>query len=199
MACEGLGAHYVTCNQKREMKIETIDDFRVIKTRSNKIDEVMPIYSNAVLFMRANGNHEQWTGGYPSREKIMEDIIAGNHYSVLDEEGRLSAVFTMIIGEEPTYKVIEGAWLNDYPYATLHRVASAGLHPFMLEECVRFAKEKIDNIRIDTHLDNIPMQNSLRRIGFKRCGMISLADGSPRVAFQLPLRPLFLKNELINN
>ena len=39
-------------------------------------------------------------------------------------------------------------------------------------------------IRVDTHEGNIPMRKMLEKQGFVYCGVIHLADGSPRVAYQ---------------
>ena len=42
-----------------------------------------------------------------------------------------------------------------------------------------------DNVRIDTHADNIPMQGAIANQGFTKCGIIHVEDGSPRLAYQL--------------
>ncbi len=34
--------------------------------------------------------------------------------------------FAFILGEDPTYQQIDGAWLNDQPYGTIHRIAGNG-------------------------------------------------------------------------
>ena len=41
-----------------------------------------------------------------------------------------------------------------------------------------------DNIRIDTHKDNTIMQHNLDRYGFKYCGIIHIASGAERLAYQ---------------
>ena len=50
---------------------------------------------------------------------------------------------------------------------------------------VAFARERINHIRIDTHEDNKIMQRAIARQGFSRCGIIHLANGSPRIAYAL--------------
>ena len=40
------------------------------------------------------------------------------------------------------------------------------------------------HLRIDTHADNHVMQRCILREGFSRCGVIYVADGSARVAFE---------------
>lgn len=135
--------------------------------------------------MRANGNNSQWTDGYPSDEVILSDMAAGNHYVGIDENGHIMFCFTFIIGNDSTYNFIEeGNWLNNEPYGTIHRIASAGICHDVLGRALEFCFKKIKNIRIDTHSDNTPMLTALQRNNFIRCGIIYIADGSPRIAFQ---------------
>ncbi|MDE6023803.1 MAG: GNAT family N-acetyltransferase [Muribaculaceae bacterium] len=153
------------------------------------IDRIMDVYESAKKFMRSHGNMNQWTGGYPSREVILTDIAHGSHYIGLDDDGDILMVFSFILGEDPTYKVIEGgSWLNDKPYGTIHRIASTGFRGGMLKECVRYCSVFADNIRVDTHADNSDMQRAIKHAGFHYCGIIYLADGSPRIAFQKEIR-----------
>jgi len=149
------------------------------------VDAVMQIYDNARLYMRKTGNATQWASGYPFRETVEEDIAFSRGY-VCEEDGHIYAVFMLLTGEEPTYQVIDGAWLNDAPYLTLHRVASTGEKPRMVDEIVRWALQRSQNLRGDTHADNLPMQRAFERNGFIRCGTVWMADGSPRIAYHHP-------------
>ena len=54
----------------------------------------------------------------------------------------------------------------------------------MLHRIVQFAKERSGHLKIDTHADNLVMQNALSKEGFSRRGIIHLADGSPRIAYE---------------
>lgn len=142
--------------------------------------------------MRSYGNMEQWTDGYPSADTIAADIAADQCFVGIDNSGKIRFVFTLIFGPDPTYSVIyDGAWPSDEPYATLHRVASDGSLNRVLERCVSFALTRISHLRIDTHKDNRPMLRAIERCGFQRCGVIHLADGSPREAFALCSREAF--------
>ena len=49
---------------------------------------------------------------------------------------------------------------------------------------VEFCSEKISHLRIDTHEDNIVMQHLIIKNGFRKCGIIHIADGSPRIAYE---------------
>lgn len=148
---------------------------------ASRIDE---IYAYAKQFMHSHGNPNQWNGEYPDILEAKEDAENGVGY-VMEDDGEIFAVFAFIIGPDPTYAIIEdGAWLNDEPYGTIHRIASDGSHSGIMKLCTEFCFSLIDNIRIDTHEDNSFMLNALMNLGFTRCGIIYLETGDPRIAFQ---------------
>ena len=145
----------------------------------------MPIFERARAFMRSTGNATQWVDGYPSRERVKQDIDSGYGYCVEDEEGRVVATFVAAEGEEPNYREIrEGGWLNDRPYVTIHRLASDGTVKGVADFCLRWCMSRWDNIRADTHRDNAVLLSVLPAHGFRRCGIIRVENGTERVAFQ---------------
>lgn len=73
---------------------------------------------------------------------------------------------------------------NTYPYGVVHRIASSGKRKGSASFCLNWALEQCGCLRIDTHHDNIVMQNLLKKNGFQYCGIIYLEDGSPRLAYQ---------------
>ena len=153
------------------------------KTTLKDLDEIMEIYKYAREVMRASGNPDQWRDDYPAVSTISADIAAGNSY-VLESDSGICGVFTFIIGEELTYRKIEGSWKNSERYGTIHRLASSGKQSGIFDMCLKFCESKISNIRVDTHRDNKIMQKLIERNGFERCGIIYVADGSPRIAYQ---------------
>lgn len=147
------------------------------------ISEINEIYTIARQFMRDNGNKKQWINGYPSEELLKNDIKENNLY-VCVENNSLCGVFAFILGDDPTYKVIEnGHWHSNNTYGTIHRIASNGKVKGLAKQAFDFCLTKSSYLRIDTHEDNVPMQNTVTKYGFKKCGTIYVADGSPRVAF----------------
>lgn len=146
-------------------------------------NDIMQIYANARRFMKQAGNPTQWGDKFPPGELIRQDICLGQCY-VCDIEGRLQGVFAMIPGEDPTYRIIEGAWLNDSPYCAVHRVASRGEVGGIATQVLKWSLSRCGNIRIDTHQDNLPMQRVLEKNGFLKCGRIWIQDGTPRIAYQ---------------
>lgn len=147
------------------------------------LDAIMAIYTYAKGYMAATGNPNQWNGTYPERELLEQDIAKKQLY-VYKVENRVHAVFAFIIGADVTYTYIEdGAWLNDAPYGTIHRLASDGECKGVLDKCVAYCRAQTDNLRADTHHDNQIMQHLLEKHGFKRCGIIYLQSGVPRIAY----------------
>lgn len=157
--------------------------YEVRRAKENDLNRIREIYAFARAFMAENGNPNQWGKNHPPVEQLQEDIREGNLFVITDEAG-IHGVFYFFIGDDPTYGVINGAWHSDTPYGTIHRIAgdsSGGI----LATAVTFAKQRIDHIRIDTHEDNKVMQRALPKQGFRRCGIIHIADGSPRIAYDL--------------
>lgn len=126
---------------------------------------------------------DQWQSGYPSREIWLEDIRQACAYLAV-EEGRILGMFAFQTTPDPSYEVIEGRWLTDGAYASMHRVCVAGgckgrgiagkmfAHGFALAGEAGFAA-----VRIDTHPGDMPMQRALLKAGFEACGRIRLAGG----------------------
>ena len=150
--------------------------------RMKDMDALLALYAGARRFMAEHGNPNQWWGGYPTRA-MLEDDLAQKQLYVCEEEGRIFAAFVLAMGEDPTYAVIEGAWKNDLPYGTLHRIASSGERRGMTDEIVRWAFGQTGNLRGDTHELNQAMQMAFERNGFERCGIIHVDDGTPRIAY----------------
>lgn len=162
---------------------------RIRKATASDIDDMMQCYHTARQLMRASGNHRQWTDGYPSRELVAEDIAGGRSYVGVDDDGETVMAFALIIGEDPTYAVIEeGQWINDLPYGTIHRLGSNGKHHGIFKLCVDFCMRITRNLRLDTHADNVIMRHAAERLGFERCGIIYCTDGTPRIAYQRYLK-----------
>ena len=135
-------------------------------------------------YMRENGNPDQWGISYPGDELIAGDIKAGVLYT--DEEVNFAFV---LMGEEEAYKSIyRGKWLNDESYLALHRVAGNGKVKGVFSKIFEFSLEKmkeagLSNLKIDTHEQNLTMQNAVTRQGFVRCGLVKLREGV-RIAYQ---------------
>jgi hypothetical protein len=148
------------------------------------LEKVMAIYAYARIQMKKNGNTNQWGDSRPSAKTVNADINRHNSF-LITEDGEICGVFAFMIGKDPTYAIIEnGNWLNDEPYGVIHRIASNGRCKGIMDFVLNYCESQIDNIRIDTHKDNVIMQHILERHHYTKCGTIYADDGTPRIAYQ---------------
>ncbi|MBI0143444.1 N-acetyltransferase [Bifidobacterium sp. W8116] len=194
----------------RWIRHATMDDFEAI----------MPIYAYARKRMAETGNPRQWGDKYPLPERIREDIAGGHTMLLVDDAAgmdqipedpvypepeldehkgsheRIIGVFALFHDPEPDYKVIDGSWLDDRPYTTIHRVAASGLGRHAAGDLLDWSMRRYENIRADTGLKNYAMQHILETHGFTRCGNIIMPENKEienvRVAYQRHDRPLDL-------
>ncbi len=154
------------------------------KTTPADIETVMEIYERARLRMAKEGNPTQWGNNHPPQSLIEEDIKNGFSY-VCIEDDTIVGVFYYAVGNDPTYTIIEdGHWLSDAPYGVIHRIAIDVPYKGYAKKAIDWCFANHSNLRIDTHEDNKVMQRALQKNGFTYCGIIYVADGSKRLAFQ---------------
>lgn len=153
----------------------------VRSAKASDLTAILNIYANARKFMASRGNPTQWGKTNPPREQLEEDIALQRLY-VICREQVIHGVFYFWIGEDPTYGYIEGSWRNNADYGTIHRIASDGSGG-IVKAAVSFCAQRCSYLRIDTHAANLPMQAAVEREGFHRCGIIYIADGSARIAY----------------
>ena len=146
------------------------------------LERILEIYAFARRFMEENGNPTQWHSGYPRRELLEQDIRLERLYAVI-RDGKVCGAFVFFIGDDPTYRYIEGSWEEDTPYGVIHRIAGVGGGIFAA--ALDFCRKEINHLRIDTHEDNKPMQHVVEKAGFRRRGIIYVEDGSPRIAYEM--------------
>ena len=151
------------------------------------VPTLLRLAEEAKMIMRSSGNMKQWGAGYPSAEVFLSDIERNASYLVIDEESRQAvATFAFIPGPDPTYaRIFDGQWLDDEsPYYVIHRIASLATEKGIMKTILDYAFSQTDNIRIDTHRDNVIMRHLMQKHGFSYCGIIYLANGDERLAFQ---------------
>ena len=186
------------------------------KTSLQGLETVCGMCADARAFMRENGNPGQWKDNRPELKEIKQDISDGTGYICIhygdgsgngsgndgdacddrndgrggnDDDngnGEIAAVFHYSVTDEPTYREIDGQWLNDKPYRVVHRIArsksSAGKGA--AEYCLNRCFSKCGNLRIDTHRDNEPMQKLQDKLGYAYCGIIHMENGDERLAYR---------------
>lgn len=165
-------------------KGDSIMVYTVRKAEQTDLPRILEIYASARHFMAQTGNPNQWGTTHPPRQQLEQDIRQGDLLVVEDDQG-IHGVFFFSLGEDPTYgQIYDGQWHAQRPYGTIHRIASDGSGG-ILGTAVAYGKARSDYLRIDTHEDNHVMQYALGKQGFRRCGIIHIADGSPRIAYDL--------------
>lgn len=158
--------------------------------REEDLPTILKLVAHSRSLMRANGNKVQWTNGYPGEVDIREDIDKGIGY-VIEEEGTVVGSFALLTTPEPTYAYIEGKWLDDStPYGTVHRLTKAEGCKGIAEAAFDWCEARETTLRADTHADNAVMLHILQKRGYTRCGVVYMADGSPREAYQKMLYPM---------
>lgn len=131
----------------------------------------------------------QWHPNYPTPQTIVDDIHRHLGYVfVADDE--VIGYCCIIIGDEPAYHNIDGAWKTDRPYAVIHRMAfnqkarGKGLSKVAFAQIKTLCRSRgIRAIRVDTQDENKVMQHILGREGFQYCGLIEF-DGGPKLAYE---------------
>ena len=157
-------------------------------------DDIMALVAEAQAWFASQGI-DQWQDGYPTRELILSDILGKQNY-IIEYNGVAVATAVISFAGEPTYAVIKGkGWLNENPYAVVHRIAVADecRRKGIAKEILYFteelcAEQGVADIRIDTHCDNRAMRSLLKKMGYAHCGRITLTSGAFREAYQKELK-----------
>ena len=157
------------------------------------LESLMEIISDAKRLLKNSGSL-QWNldDGYPNKENILNDII--NDVLYLYEENKTIIGMIAICGHDENYDEINGKWLTNKPYLSLHRIAvKEGYHNQNIgSKLIRFAEDfavlnHIYSIKVDTHKLNIAMQKILTKNGYTYCGIIVLKrtkEDNLRVAYE---------------
>lgn len=160
------------------------------KTVETDIKDIMKIIKQAQDYFKENGI-DQWQNNYPNPETIKNDVD-NNHSYVLLKDNKIVATAAVSFDGEKTYdSIYEGQWLSNNDFAVIHRVAvdnnykGLGLSSEIIKNVESLCESRgVKSIKIDTHEDNLSMQKLLKKNNFKYCGIIYLADGNKRIAFE---------------
>ena len=162
---------------------------KIRRSNMGDISAIMEIIADAQSLLASRGV-DQWQDGYPTADIIAQDIAKSESY-IIENDGVIIATAVISFAGEVTYNSIDGAWLNDNSYVVVHRLAvrNSALRSGLARQMMLYVEELalqsgVNNIRVDTHNDNIAMQSLLNNLGFVFCGEITLLSGAPRIAFQ---------------
>lgn len=174
-----------------------------LKANNQDLKTIMVIVHNAQLYLASLGI-DQWQNNYPDENVILNDISNDESYLVKNGENTTIATAMFTTRTEPTYVFIEGNWLTDDDaiYGVIHRMAvgsqyrNLGIAKFIFNQCEELLQQnQIHSMRIDTHQDNKTMQELLKKAGYSYCGIIYLAGGDKRLAFEKLMNKQSLTNK----
>ena len=153
-----------------------------MQAEARHLEELCRITGEAKAQLKGLGL-DQWQLGYPNQEVWTEDIRQGTAW-VAVEDGRVLGAFRVQTTPELSYAEIDGAWLTDGAYGSLHRVCVAdaakgrGVAGALFRQGLALtAAAGLPALRIDTHPGNLPMRRALDKAGFTHCGTIVLREG----------------------
>ena len=160
-------------------------NWTIREAKPTDITEIMQVMDAAKKIMRQSGNMHQWGDGYPSEAVIFSDMEKHGGF-VIEDGSRIVGYFAFLPSPEPTYsKIYDGEWMDDnLPYHVIHRIASYPEAHGIFSTIMDFCFSHDANIRIDTHKDNRIMHHNIKKHGFTYCGIIYLASGDERLAYQ---------------
>ena len=159
--------------------------------QTSHLQAIMTIIGQAKVRMGAQ-HIDQWQDGYPNEESILSDIRNKQGHVFLKDR-QVVAYAAIVSGKDPYYENIDGQWLTNNNYITVHRIAVHDdfLHRGYADHIIRYAEKNakmqgIPSFRIDTHHDNLFMRNLIRNNGFTYCGIVQVRDGE-RLAYEKTL------------
>ena len=153
----------------------------LVKAQEKDIKKIMEIITDAKKYLK-NQNSLQWNqpDGYPNECDLLKDINNESCYLYLENNEIIGTMSIVFIPDE-NYFEINGEWLTNDSYASIHRIAiknshhKKGIGIKMLLEAEEIVKQNnIYSIKIDTHKINIPMIKTIEKIGYTYCGVITL-------------------------
>lgn len=161
---------------------------------SSDIEKITNIYEDAKKLFSDLG-YFQWKGNYPNIDNAINDIN-NNKVLVIEIDNDIVCTLSLCFSVDHNYDVIDGSWLNDNQYVSIHRNCTnhkyyhKGYMTKLFMEAEKVIKDNnIYDIKIDTHMKNIYMQKMLEKLGYKKCGIIKLLnrpdlEDDLRIAYQ---------------
>ncbi|MFP5453509.1 GNAT family N-acetyltransferase [Parvimonas sp. G1604] len=150
-------------------------------------ESILEIYLEGSNSLKEDGV-DQWQGNYiPSFKDIDEHL--GIDLYVLEYHRKIVSTVCLVEGIDEDYENIKGKWNTSIPYISIHKVATSNEYKKqsfakkMMYYVENFAKRKKMDLRIDTHKDNIKMNNFIVSCGYKYAGEVVLQGELERLAY----------------
>ncbi len=154
------------------------------------MEDVMRVFTQARLAQRRAG-FRQWEDGYPSIDVLKSDIDRAIGF-ILDDNGK-TAGYIAIAAYDDEYNRHPELWDVGKDYAVFHRIALSDdyrgkkLSGILFDLAESHAlRTGAAFVRIDTGLENKPMQHILSKRGYINLGRCDFIWGE-RLAYEKPL------------
>ncbi|MDO1605747.1 GNAT family N-acetyltransferase [Lactobacillus sp. YT155] len=169
----------------------------VRKAEEKDLDRIVEIIDSAKVTLKKRGV-DQWQDGYPDHDILRQDLKDGITY-LLIFNNEIVGTAALNQGIDENYQVIEdGEWMpesNDV-YTVIHRIAvdanyaGNNLADTFIHHLITISLMLgYNDVRIDTHFENLAMQHVIEKNGFDKRGVIRMfADRQPRYAYQMILK-----------
>lgn len=147
----------------------------------NDAQQISEIFEDAKEKFANDGTY-QWKGIYPNIDSFYQDLKK-EVVIVYEENGLIIGTATIVFSIDKNYNEIDGAWVNNDKYVSIHRIATRkgflkrGIASALFKEAELIALNNgITNIKIDTHQNNISMRSLLEKLDYIECGIIILLN-----------------------
>lgn len=130
----------------------------------------------------------QWLGTYPNTEVVEQDIEQAIGYVFVDKEEIVGYAALQVTPEQNYQKIYGGSWkMEDTPYTTIHRFAihSSAMNKGYGQQFFKDLEKQALRLgflqmRVDTHLLNVPMRSLLKKCGYEERGIVFMSDDLTR-------------------
>ncbi len=170
-------------------------DLSILLANEDDLKDIIDIITEAKGIMKEMDIPQWQNPSYPTIEDLKEDLNDNSLY-ILKKNDELIGTASIFIRDnlrnEDNYQTIfEGKWLNEEAYVVIHRCAIRNKERgnnyinLLFNYATKVAKDNnINNLRIDTHEKNGPMNRAIKKFGFLYCGKVIMLDGTERLAYQ---------------
>lgn len=167
------------------------------RARQDDLPKVKEIIEGAKKTLRDRGV-DQWQRGYPNEAILEQDLAEGINY-VLLLDGEVVGTAALQQGYDKNYQdITNGKWDgdSDVTYSIIHRIAvepghqGQHLSAALIQQLMTMSYSLgYEDVRIDTHPENLVMQHVIKANGFVEKGIITMdEDKGDRKAYQILLK-----------
>mgnify|MGYP005847471791 CR=1 FL=1 len=154
------------------------------KAKANELKDILIIANRAKENM-LNNNLKQWVGNYPNLNVFKIDLNLNGLYVYLKDKKIIASISILKENDQP-YKAID--WYSNNSLV-IHRILvdplyqHKGIGRALFKKAIELSKNgNYKSLKVDTHPENLKMQNLIKAMGFKYKGYLESIN---RLAYEL--------------